>query len=444
MQQRSANWMRLAAILALTGGYAVVASAEDAPAAAPAPAAEPAPAPAAEAATAAPAPAAEAPSGPKISGYVQSSYTYDMNNPLNNVTTYRVYDVHNSFLLNNAHVALTGSIGKVGYAIETDMGHDAFVHKSAGFGVTAHVPTLSQDDPGCATCLTAGSQDISVDPDADIFDVQEAYATFPDPFLALVGIDATVKVGKWATYSGIELIESGSNPTITRGYLFGWAEAWTHVGAAVSVPVGPATVTVGVINGWDKIMDNNDAQTGLLNIFANLGDAIGTVNITGYSGSEDANTGLKKNHVDVTGVLKMIPMVDLWWQATYNDQQVYYDPTTMTGGGVNKNGGATLQPLIKLNDKFTVGLRAEYFEEKAYAAPGNIWSNGTICLNWMHAAGIVTRFEFRHDESKNVAGTANGGAAGRFESWEEDVAGSGIGKMKRGASTISFETIVSF
>lgn len=442
--QQSTRLMRLAAILALTAGYAGAVRAEDPPAGEPAAAPAEAAAPAAEAATAAPAAAAEAPSGPKISGYVQSSYTYDMNNPLNNVTTYRVYDVHNSFLLNNAHVALTGSIGKVNYTIETDMGHDAFVHKSAGFGVTAHVPTLTPDPVSGGTPFTTGTQDISVDPDADIFDVQEAYATFPDPFLALVGIEATVKVGKWATYSGIELIESGSNPTITRGYLFGWAEAWTHVGAAVSVPVGPATITFGVINGWDKIMDNNDAQSGLANVFVNLGDKIGTVNLTGYSGSEDANTGLKKNHVDITGVLKVIPMIDLWWQATYNDQQVYYDPTTMTGGGVNKNGGATLQPLVKLSDKFTVGLRAEYFEEKSYAAPGNIWSNGTLCLNWMHAAGIVTRFEFRHDESKNVAGTANGGPAGRFESWEEDVAGSGLGKMKRGASSISIETIVNF
>ncbi len=441
MQQRSANWMRLAAILALTGGYAVVASAEDAPATAPE--AAPVAAPAAEAVMAAEVPGdskprdehhpmPEAPAGPKISGYIQSSYTYNLNDPASGATFMRIYDSqHNTFIFNNAHVAITGTLGKVGYVIESDIGYDASVHKSWGFG-GGTVPTLEFDgmDPVSATSFKTGTAS-APDPDADIFDLQEAYATFPDPLLGMLGIEATVKVGKFVTYEGIEVIESGANPTISRGYLFGFAEPYTHVGGVVAVPVGPATVSAGLLNGWDRLRDDNKAKMGVVNVNVGLGEKVGMVNLTGYSGSEVANAGLKKNSVDLTGVLKLIPMTDLWYQVNYGDEQQAYDSATGMGGGVNKWGGAGISPLIKLTDSFLLGLRGEYFESKvvgaAYGAGSLAIASGTATLCWNHIGGVMTRLEFRHDESASSL---------PFDDFN--------GNPKHAANTVSLETIVSF
>ena len=56
---------------------------------------------------------------------------------------------------------------------------------------------------------------------------------------ALTGIidyvpgDLTLTGGKFVTYEGIEVIEGPVNPTLTRGFLFGLAEAIGHVGFKV-------------------------------------------------------------------------------------------------------------------------------------------------------------------------------------------------------------------
>lgn len=354
--------------------------------------------------------------GPTFAGYVQGSFNYDLNDPASGATFMRVYDAHhNTFSLNNAHVAMTGSIGDVAYTVETDMGHDAAIHRSSGFGVELF------DGTGANVVDGSGA---NVDPDVDTFDLQEAYVTFPDPILSKMGLKATMKVGKFVTYEGIEVIESGANPTVTRGSLFGFAEPYTHTGGALTLTFGAIAVSAGLLNGWDRLVDDNDAKMGVLNVNIGLGEKVGMVNLTGYSGAEGSNTGKKKNSLDLTGVLKVLPKTDLWYQVNYGDEE-------QVAGGVNKWGGAGIQPLFKFSDAFSLGLRLEYFELKAvgaaYGAGSLAVSNATAALGWNFAKGVTTRLEFRHDES---------GSALPFED--------SFGNFRHRANTVTLETIVSF
>src|SRR5688500_5962825 len=159
---------------------------------------------------------------PTISGFIDGTYNYNFNHPAAGVTPYHTYTApHHSFLLNAAHLALTGGDGKLSYALEIDAGTDAFVN------------TLDDD-----------------------FDVQEAWAAYT------TDLGLGFKVGKFVTFNGIEVIESGANPTISRGFLFGLAEPFTHVGALVTYKISDQLdVAAGAVNGWDVMVDNNSTKT---------------------------------------------------------------------------------------------------------------------------------------------------------------------------------------
>src|SRR5689334_3866063 len=62
---------------------------------------------------------------PTLSGFIDGTYNYNFNHPAAGVTPFHTYTAeHHSFLLNAAHVALTGGDGKMAYAVEIDAGSD--------------------------------------------------------------------------------------------------------------------------------------------------------------------------------------------------------------------------------------------------------------------------------------------------------------------------------
>ncbi len=343
-------------------------------------------------------PADAKPTGPTISGFVDGTYSYDMRNPAGRFTNGRSYDaVPNTFRLDTAHVSIAGALGDVNYVIETDAGTDAALNHSAGLPSTA---TLT-DTPTGDTISTASDT-----AKQGFFDLQEAYVTFKDPIAKMMGIDILVKAGKFATPEGIEVIESGSNPTISRGYLYGLAEPFTHTGMLMSWTGGPVTLSGGIVNGMDQIQDLNSPKMGLWIVNFSLG-SMGAVNLSGCAGAEQpdgpGSAGRVMDSNDLTAVLKFIPMVDLNLQANYRDEQ-------QATGGVNKQGGAGLQPLIHFSDAVALGLRLEYYELKVVGTPygpsvlGSGTSsvavtNETATLAWSFAKNMTLRWEVRHDDA---------------------------------------------
>lgn len=321
--------------------------------------------------------------GPAISGYIDTTYNYDFNKPFTDRTVLRTYDAnHNNITLNTAHLAFTGSMGNAGYVIETDYGSDALVTSSAGSGA------------------------------ADDFDVQEAYMTYACPVTKL-----NLKVGKFVTFNGIEVIESKDNPTISRGFLFGLAEPYTHVGAMVGRTFGKLELDLGVINGWDVTADNNDGKTLMGKIALNLGDPL-YLQLSGHHGPEQSNTysttgfstdtikmdGNNRDTIDLTGVTKIIPKVALWFQANYGQEEKIAPDA---GSGLLETAtwsGATIQPVISITDKFSLGARWEVFEDPdgVRTALGmtdvSVW-NVTVAPAYKMTDNMTVRVEFRSDHS---------------------------------------------
>jgi hypothetical protein len=271
----------------------------------------------------------------------------------------RSYDsmARHSFLLHAAHLAIAHSFNdEVSATIEIDAGSDAVVN-SYMYG-------------------------------SNLFDVQEAYATYkPSEF--------SLTAGKFVTYAGIEVIEGPLNPTLTRGYLFGLAEAFTHTGVKAHYTTDMFDVGVGVINGWDTIVDDNGSKMLMFKIGATPSDTFmiaGSGYITIGGDDADADNGL--NSFDITGSISPSESFALWFQGNFGMMK-------MAGDETGSWFGLGVQPVYT-SDAFSFGGRLEWFNDAdglrtgLGAAKASVL-NITLTPGYTLAEAFTLRFEYRMD-----------------------------------------------
>ena len=90
--------------------------------------------------------------------------------------------------------------------------------------------------------------------------IKEANASYI--FSGKSAAPVTVTLGKFVTCCGEEVIESQNNFNYSHSLLFTWAIPYYHFGVSASRPFGPkVTATAYLVNGWNNIVDNNNAKT---------------------------------------------------------------------------------------------------------------------------------------------------------------------------------------
>lgn len=323
---------------------------------------------------------------PKISGFIDTIYNHNFNKPTSqttklgkpgtttagvNLSSY--VTKANDITFNTAHVALNGSLKDgIGYTIEMDAGSDASVNTSGGSG------------------------------GADDFDLQEAYLTSP-----LFNTGVNLKVGKFVTLEGIEVIESPLDPTISRGYFFGMAEPFTHVGFLLSrpLPIKGLELRAGLVNGWDVLSDNNNRKTFLGGFGINYGD-LATGGLSFYQGPEQAgNDKNNRTSIDLTIFTKPLPKLTIGLQGNWGHEEIPAGIITL--GNLQGNDswkGFGIQPIYQFTDKFSLAGRVEYMENKLGSRFGNSGgeaTNFTITPGYKLNDSITARVEYRHDAANN-------------------------------------------
>lgn len=336
--------------------------------------------------------------GPTVSGYIDTQYVYSFNQPNTQAIMLRSFDAKdNNISLNAAQLNVSGTFGETaGYTVKFLAGLDAGLLTSVGSGA------------------------------ADDFDLQEAYLW--NKFASGLGF----KVGKFVTFQGIEVIESKDNATISRGYLFGLAEPFTHVGGVATYATGAWDFAAGVVNGWDITSDNNTGKTAVGKATMNLGDPL-MVTVSATHGPEQAGPGTNGNNrtsVDLTGVTKIIPMTALWFQLNGGEEEniVDLDGDTIVDDTA-KWKGFTVQPIVSITDKFSVGARGEYFYDDDGARTGTVdlaAKNFTITPAYKTTENTTVRLEYRYD-------TAN------KKIWADE-----DGTLKDTSNTVSAQFLLTF
>ena len=173
--------------------------------------------------------------GFKLSGFLDTSYTYSSNYSDPDISI-RVFDIdQNKIVFNHFNITLARDVADKGWSWGARLVGD--------FGRTAELLREA----------TLWGPSLVSEPSAEL---REANMTVNVP----VGAGLQIKGGLFMTTLGTEIIpEPGSyNDNISRSYLFGFAIPFRHVGMLFTYPVHKTvSVSMGPVTGWDNPHDNN-------------------------------------------------------------------------------------------------------------------------------------------------------------------------------------------
>lgn len=303
-------------------------------------------------------------SGIQISGYVDTSYTYNANgnSTFNDGTANRVFDREpNSFNFNMAELVISRQ-------------------PDEGFGGTVVLNAGADADITASTGTGSGDQ----------FDVQQAYASYKAGGVHLM-------FGKFATLHGAEVIESPNNLNFSRSILFGYAIPFTHTGARLHYEMSDmVSVGVGVNNGWDNLKDDNKQKAVEVMIAFAPSDMF-SLSVQGMSSREAGTTGQGvRNLVDAVATINATDELSFVINGDYGTQK-----KGTTTGATAKWWGMAGYVDYRLTDQWRLALRAEYFNDKNGFRSGTTqkWKEGTVTLAYAPTEHVELRGEYRRDWS---------------------------------------------
>jgi hypothetical protein len=354
----------------------------------------------------------------KLSGFVDVGYEVSFNHlnvfgsATNNSTLptgknpIRVFDnLGNSFYMNAVQLNLERLATKdmiVGYHIELAAGHDPAIYDSGN------------------VALQEGWVDI----------------------LVPIGNGLDIHIGKMATMTGYEVLESMNDLNYSRSLLFGFAIPFTHTGIHFSYSMGGAsndmfTATLGFINGFNAVTTSTfeDDNHGKGMYFQFVAKPIKDLSITStVVVANETNTGggsSDKKYVWDSVVNYTMDKLLLGFNFDWGSQQ--------NAIGVNRAAisGVAFYTRYELNDWFAPVLRVEYMSDHSGvipgvgpSAPGDSGTGSrifefTLTGEFKIAKQLIFRVEFRHDDSNNHDFVRNG-------------------TPSRGDNTFGFEAIMPF
>ncbi len=374
--------------------------------------------------------------GFQISGAVDASYTHNFNNPSSNVNSLRIFDTQaNSFSPNLAQIMVERPANASG------SGWDRVGFRARlSFGANARFSRAR-------TNFQSGQADTEMDP-------QELYAEY----IAPVGNGLKIQVGKIHTLIGYEQINSWENPNFSRSTMFGLSQAFTTTGIRFTYPFASwATASIGLINGWDNIEDNNRGKSFEYLMAFTPHERFG-VSFYGSYGAEQSNCPgnfqgapctIGATGTDPTGKRTVVGAI-ITAKVTNSDTIIlepYYGnegnaSVSRASSGQSPNArwnGFGAYHIHDFNDQWSTRIRGVIWEDAGGARscagilPGSAGFNGgvnncastsgalnaavspvgggvaqtvwdaTFTLQYKPAPSLITRAEFRYDKSnKNV------------------------------------------
>ena len=235
----------------------------------------------------------------------------------------------------------------------------------------------------------------------------------------------SVKVGRFYTIIGYEVVPATGNFFATHAYTMQYGEPFSHTGAlATWKPNGSENWTFmgGLINGWDRFDGTTDRVGGIGGVIYTPDHGDYTITLTGTASSDPTFSD-----ATVFTDRSMYSLV-FSWNVTDNLTYVFQHDNGWQNNSIAGVGGAAAQDaewyginqylFYTINDCWKAGLRAEWFRDDdgvrvAGIRPtnggdtGNDVATGTgfaghfyeisAGLNWTPHANLVVRPEIRYD-----------------------------------------------
>ena len=305
-----------------------------------------------------------------LSGFVDTYYGYNFNQPHNRMSGLRAFDGHtNQFGLNLIELVADktpdATNGRLGY------------HIALGFGQAMNVVNG-----------TAGPNELSF---AQY--LKEGYFSY----LAPVGKGLQLDVGKFVTPHGAEVIETKDNWNYSRGLLFTYAIPFYHFGLRAKYTFNDRYALTGhLVNGWNNIIENNTGKTWGLAFGWNPTKKFSLVQ-NYMAGPETAGLNTHWRQVSDT-VVTVSPTSKLSFMVNYDygrgDLPVgFAKPVFWTG--------VAGYARYVFNSKYALATRYEYYDDHDGFTTGTVQqlSEFTGTFERTIAKHLITRLEFRRDMS---------------------------------------------
>ena len=312
----------------------------------------------------------------EITGFVDTYYGYNFNDPPGD-TQLRNFDTkHNQLSLNMIEVALEqkpSPDSRLGF--RTDL----------NFGPATDM--VHAFEPG----------------GADVFKAfEQAYVSA----LAPLGKGLQVDFGKFVTQHGAEVIEAKDNWNYSRSLLFALAIPYYHVGVRATYPLSDKLSVAGYfVNGWNSGVDNNGGKTFGLQATVKPTSKLTLIQNV-MTGPEQLDDDASNRFLsDTTAILNVTSALSL--MANYD-----YGRDTVAGQEVRWQGIAGYL-RYQLTDTWAVSPRFEYLKDSDGFMTGTSQTLKELTLTTEHKFGgaLLTRLEYRRDFSDTPFFLESGGAA---------------------------------
>ena len=322
----------------------------------------------------------------QLGGMAYGSYLYNFNRPDSRVNSLRSLDQQDNSLTLDLFQLQIGkkAPGGLSFASKID------------FGKTASVIGADWNGNGQFTGITNDGGEV---------ELEEGYLVYAPDWAG----GWSVKAGKFVTLLGSEVIEAPSNMNYSRSFLFGFAIPFTHTGVLFSPPLGDQfAASIGVVNGWDNVVDNNDGKT-LLGGVTWTASPMFSLAVNGTFGPEQKNTSSNPRGVaDVVSTITLDPLT-----ISLNGDYGHENQAALNGGSEKWYGfsgilGLALKDLTGL--PAGVYLRGEVFKDDGGGRTGTDQTLSEVTLTGKYF--ITDHFtlwaEFRHDHSDASVFAKNG------------------------------------
>ena len=282
----------------------------------------------------------------RIFGHVETGYTFNPDDPVQDLNLGRVFDVEaNQFIFNQADlnlertVNLSGSEFDVGGRVEFLYGGDArFIHSNGMFD----------------------NQDFFDGPENQ-FDIPQLYADFNIP----VGNGLRIRAGKFLFF---KQIDPNASVFYSHSYTFGGALPFTLTGATAYYELNEQWgAELGVNRGWGQSLeDNNDMVSfhGRLRYSPSDRTSFAVLFITGPE--MDDNNGAYRTAIDFVGSHRVTDDFTVMFDLVYGRQSKPQDelfPLGLAGQDEADWYGAAGYAIYKIDDRFSVAGRLEWFRD---------------------------------------------------------------------------------
>jgi len=205
---------------------------------------------------------------------------------------------------------------------------------------------------------------------------EQGSLAYPEAMLVWTGGDETVRIGRMATFMGMEFLDGTQDITASRGLLFTYAIPLNQVGVNWHHALNPSWSTdVWVFNGEDRVHDNNRGKTAGLGLNYNHGGAADKfVSLMAYSGAEQDGLGASA-HTGAEGRKReRACMLGQWvwgastlqWEAEYGREP--FPAAAVKGATGSEDVKATWSGLgtiykYQANDRWALFARAEVMKD---------------------------------------------------------------------------------